>query len=41
MAITKRVPNAFTQITSPFGNIYYDVNEDEVVVDWVFNGNIN
>ncbi|TXE17416.1 hypothetical protein ES692_09060 [Psychroserpens burtonensis] len=41
MEITKRVPNAFPQITSPFGNIYYGANEDEVVVDWIFNGNIN
>nr|WP_321224664.1 hypothetical protein [uncultured Psychroserpens sp.] len=41
MEITKRVPNAFPQITSPFGNVYYGSNEDEVVVDWIFNENNN
>jgi hypothetical protein len=41
MEITKRVPNAFPQITSPFGNVYYGASEDEVVVDWIFNENSN
>ena len=39
--VTKRVPNAFPQITSPFGNLYYNINENEVVVDWVLNENID
>ncbi|MFT5846386.1 MAG: hypothetical protein ACJARX_000273 [Psychroserpens sp.] len=41
MEITKRVPNAFPQLTSPFGNVYYGANENEVVVDWIFKGNNN
>jgi len=41
MEITKRVPNAFPQLTSPFGNVYYGANDDEVVVDWIFNENNN
>ncbi|WP_047551620.1 hypothetical protein [Psychroserpens sp. Hel_I_66] len=41
MQITKRVPNAFPQISSPFGNEYYGVNEDEIVVDWILNETIN
>lgn len=41
MQITKRIPNAFPQLTSPFGNVYYGDSENEVVVDWVFNESSN
>ena len=41
MEITKRIPDAFPQLTSPFGNVYYGINDDEVVVDWIIIENNN
>ncbi|WP_460219228.1 hypothetical protein [Psychroserpens sp. MEBiC05023] len=41
MEITKRVPNAFPQINSPFGNLFYDLEADEIIVDWTFSDSTN
>ncbi|WP_274476499.1 hypothetical protein [Mangrovimonas aestuarii] len=35
--ITKRIPNAFPQMPSPDGFIPYDLEEDEIILDWTLN----
>ncbi len=34
LLITKRIKNVFPQIWSPEGPVFYDVEEDEIIVDW-------
>nr|WP_321236629.1 hypothetical protein [uncultured Psychroserpens sp.] len=41
MEITKRVPNAFPQITSPFGNQFFNLENDEIIVEWTLNNDTN
>ncbi|WP_298903972.1 hypothetical protein [uncultured Psychroserpens sp.] len=39
MEITKRIPNAFPQISSPLGSNFYGVQNNEIIVDWTLNEN--
>ncbi|WP_298896969.1 hypothetical protein [uncultured Psychroserpens sp.] len=39
MEITKRIPNAFPQLRSPFGAYFYGIQENEIIVDWTINEN--
>ncbi len=39
--ITKRVTNAFPQIRSPFGSEFYNLQENEIIVDWILNDTSN
>ncbi|OUS01081.1 hypothetical protein A9Q86_07900 [Flavobacteriales bacterium 33_180_T64] len=39
MEITKRIPNAFPQISSPFGLNFYEIQNNEIIVDWTLNEN--
>lgn len=33
--ITKRVPNIFPQLIAPNGQRYYNLKEDEIIVNWI------
>lgn len=35
--ITKRIPNTFPQLVSPDGFQYYNLQEDDVIVNWILN----
>lgn len=37
LAITKRIPNTFPQMYSPDGFGYYNLQEDEIIVNWILN----
>lgn len=37
IAVTKRIPNTFPQMFSPDGFQYYNVQEDEIIVNWILN----
>lgn len=39
--ITKRIPNAFPQIRSPFGNRFFGLDENEIIVDWIIENDSN
>ena len=39
LEITKRIPNAFPQISSPLGSFFYGAQDNEIVVDWTLNDN--
>lgn len=34
MDIKKRVKNTFPQLLSPLGQTYWNIEEDEIVIDW-------
>ena len=35
--ITKRIPNTFPQLFSPEGFGYYNLEQDDIIVDWILN----
>lgn len=35
LTVTKRVPNTFPQMTAPDGSEYYELEEDEIIIDWI------
>jgi hypothetical protein len=37
ITVTKRIPNTFPQLFSPDGIQYYNLQEDEIIVNWTLN----
>ena len=37
IAVTKRIPNTFPQLFSPDGVEYYDLEDDDIIVNWTLN----
>lgn len=37
VTITKRISNTFPQLFSPDGFEYYNLEEDEIIINWVLN----